>query len=76
METILSANRAEGLPLTEQHAHDLYKMQAGDQEFKQFVRQGRFWSYFENMRVAEYYYLQKWLVHIPLSHKFIDIKRR
>ncbi|KAI6184888.1 hypothetical protein M3Y97_00645100 [Aphelenchoides bicaudatus] len=51
VETILSANRAEG-------------MQAGDQEFKQFVRQGRFYSYFENMRIAEYYYLQKWCAEL------------
>lgn len=60
VETILNANRAEGLPLTEQQAIDLYKMQAGDQEFKLFVKQKGFWNYFENMRVAEFYYLQKW----------------
>jgi hypothetical protein len=54
VETVLNANITEGLPI-EQNAIDMYKMQ-GDQELKQ----RGFWNHFENMRVSEYYYLQKW----------------
>ncbi|CAD5233553.1 unnamed protein product [Bursaphelenchus xylophilus] len=64
VEFTLTMNRAEGLVLTEQHALDLCRLQAGEAEFKAMVQTGRYRQQLETIRIAEYYHLQKWCAEL------------
>ncbi|KAI6221721.1 hypothetical protein M3Y95_00991900 [Aphelenchoides besseyi] len=61
---VLSLNRAEGLSLSEQNALDLCQLHTGNAEFRHFAQQRRYCPHVEGLRMAEYYYLQKWCAEL------------